>query len=223
MVRRGTTIIEMLLVVGLTAMVLGTLALLYAFTFGRVAHATASFAATDQARRSLDQIAKTASQAISCSVVTSGSVSALKCMMPASGTDTDGDGYLDEYVPSSVSRRGVAKYTPGKRIWFYLSNSDGAFGSSGTILWRAQRSDDCNPASSDADKNWAYYYGSTQQRFGLITSLTPAVDTTAKTTTVTAYATSLIRSDSEAGAEAGSRGTYGVSYTRTVLWRSSTP
>jgi hypothetical protein len=152
-VRRGTTIIEMLLVVGLTAMVIGTLTLLYGFTFSRIAHSTAGFAATDQARKALDEIAGTAAEAIECTVEVSGTNKALKCTMPTSGTDVDGDGYLDVYIPSTVSRRGLGKYTPGKRIWYYLSNSTGAFTTSGTILWRAQRTDDGTPTGSDADKN----------------------------------------------------------------------
>src|SRR2546423_251599 len=118
--RRGMTLIEMALALSLTALIIGVLTVLYGFTMERLAHATADFAASDDAFLASNDIGTVIRNANTCTTVTSGSVTGLKCTMPSTGTDKDGDGHLDSWTLTAVSRRGYEKVTLGKRIWFYL-------------------------------------------------------------------------------------------------------
>src|SRR5689334_2597211 len=112
----------------LTALIIAVLTVLYGYTLERLAYATANFAASDDAFLASNDIGTIVKNAYSCSTVTSNRVTGLKCIMPASGADKDNDGHLDSWTSASVPRRGYEKVTLGKRVWFYLSNSTGAFG-----------------------------------------------------------------------------------------------
>ena len=138
---------------------IGVLTVLYGYAMERLAHATADFFATDDAFLASNAISGTVKEAYSCSAVTVNSVTALKCIMPTAGTDKDGDGWLDSFSLSTVSRRGLEQVVPGKRRWFYLANSTGTLGNAGTILWRAERSDDANPTGTDTDHKFTYLNG----------------------------------------------------------------
>ena len=215
--RAGLTLIEMTLVLSLTALVIGVLTALYGFSMERLAHATADFAATDDAFLATDAIASTVKDANSCAAVAVNGVTALKCTMPASGTDKDGDGWLDSYNVSTVSRRGYEQVGLGMRRWFYLSDSTGAIGNAGTVLWRAQRSDDLNPTTSDIDHKFAYISG-TNLRYPMITALSFSVNSSNQTVTVTLSAGSLTRAARTPGSEASNQ-SYTVTQTRTAFWR----
>lgn len=216
---RGTTLVEMALALSLTAMVLGVLAVLYGFSMERLAHATADFGASNDAFMAADAIGNTVRNAYSCTTVTSNGKTGLKCTMPANGTDRDNDGHLDTYTISSVSRRGLEKVTLGNRVWYYLSDSTGAFGNSGTILWKAERSDDLNPTASDVDKKFTYS-STTKLKYPLITGLSFAVDSTAQTVTFTINSGSLIRADRTPGATESNDNLYAYTEARTAYWRN---
>jgi type II secretory pathway pseudopilin PulG len=216
---RGSSLIEMLLVVMLTSVLLATLATLYGFSMGRAARSAARYAALDQANTLADKIEATVQQAVSCSIVTSGGFSGLKCTMPATGQDRDGDGYVDRYSPTGVSRRGSEKYGTGKRVWFYPSNSTGSFTALGTIIWRAERADDSLPTSSDGDKTFAYYFDGTTARYNLVSSATFSVDSTNSTATCVITASSQLRSE-RVGSAADGAGAETVVVTKTMSWRN---
>lgn len=211
------TLVEMTLVLALTALVVGVMTVLYGFTMERLAHATADFAATDDAFLAANDIGKLVAGANSCVAVTAGTITGLKCTMPATGTDKDGDGHLDSWALGNVSRRGLEEVRLGKRDWFYLSDSTGAFGTPGTILWKAERSDDLNPTTSDAISKYANLTR-TQLRYPFISNVTFTVNSAAQTVTYTVTAGSLIRAARTPGAEASN-----VSYThvetRTSFWK----
>lgn len=217
--RSGFTLIEMTLVLGLTALVIGVMTVLYGFTMERLAHATADFAATDDAFLSANDIGNVVAGANSCSTVTSGGVTGLKCIMPATGSDKDGDGHLDSWTLANVSKRGLEEVTQGKRDWFYLSDSTGAFGVSGTILWKAERSDALNPIASDAISKYANLT-STQLRYPFISSVTFSVNSAAQTVTYTVTAGSMVRAARTPGTEA-TNAEYTHVETRTTFWRFS--
>lgn len=217
--RRGTTLVEMALALSLTALVLGVLAVLYGFTMGRLAHATANFGATNDASLAANAIGQTIRDAYSCTTVTSNGKTGLRCTMPANATDRDGDGKQDTYLISSVSRRGLERTVAGRRVWYYLGDSTGAFGTTGTILWRAERTDDSNPTASDVDRAFAYV-NTTQPRYPLISSLTFSVDSTALTVTFTISASALTRAVRSAPAGEATNQSYSHTETRTAFWRN---
>lgn len=214
----GFTLIEMSLVLTLTALILGVLTVLYGYTLERLAHATADFAASDDAFLASNDIGTTVKNAYSCSTVTLSGITGLKCTMPASGADKDNDGYLDSWTLAAVSRRGYEKVSPGKRVWFYLGNSTGAFGTTGTILWKAERTDDLNPTASDAIRAYAYFSG-TRLRYPLMSSLSFTVNASAQTVAYTVVAGSLIRAERTPGSESTNQ-SYTHTETRTVYWRN---
>lgn len=216
---RGTTLVEMSLALSLTALVLGVLAVLYGFSMERLAHATASFGASNDAFLAADSIGTTVRNAYSCTTVTLNGKTGLKCTMPANGTDRDNDGRLDTYTIASVSRRGLEKVTLGNRVWYYLSDSTGAFGNSGSILWRAERSDDLNPTASNVDSKFTYS-SSTKLKYPLITGLTFAVDSTAQTVTFTITSGALTRAERTPGASDANNEKYTYTETRTAYWRN---
>jgi hypothetical protein len=219
MPRRGTTLIEMLLVVLLTSMIMGTLATLYSYAMGRAAHSAARYTALEQANTLADAIETTVQQAVSCSIVTSGSFSGLKCIMPIQGVDRNGDGYIDRYSPTGVSRRGAEKFGYGKRVWFYTSNSTGAFTASGTVYWRAERSDDAVPTASDADKSFAYYFNTTTPRFSLVSSVAFSVDASTQLVTCTVNASSRINTERAATGSANEL-TESATVVKSIYWRN---
>jgi type II secretory pathway pseudopilin PulG len=220
MARRGFTLLELLLAAMLTVLVVSTLTLLYGFTFNGVANSATTFATNDQASQVLETVAETASQAISCTTVTSGQQTALKCTMPAAATATDADGYPDTFQPSSTSRRGVERYLPGVRIWYYFSDDSGAFGASGTTLWRAKRTDDSPPTAPDADALWTFYGGSGRQRHGLISSLSFGVSGTSDTVTITVASSSLLSTERRPSSGQSPPQTMTVTVSRVVQWRN---
>jgi hypothetical protein len=216
--RAGFTLVEMALVLTLTALIIGVLTVLYGFTIERLAHATADFAASDDAFLASNDIGTVIKNSYSCSAVTSSGVTGLKCIMPSTGADKDNDGHLDSWTLASVSRRGYEKVSQGKRVWFYLSSSTGTFGTTGTILWKAERSDDLNPTGSDAITKYSYLTG-TRLRYPLISSLSFTVNTAAQTVVYTVVAGSLTRAERTPGTEASNQ-SYTHTETRTAYWRN---
>jgi hypothetical protein len=216
--RSAFTLVEMALVLTLTTLIIGVLTVLYGYTIERLAHATANFIATDDAFLASNDITDVVRNANTCSTVTLSGVTGLKCTMPSSGSDKDGDGHLDRWTLTAVSRRGLEKVTTGKRVWFYLGNSTGAFGTTGTILWKAERSDDLNPTTTDAITKYAYVT-STRLRYPVISSLTLSVNGSAQTVTTTLVAGSLIRAERTPGSESTSQ-SYSHTETRTTYWRN---
>jgi hypothetical protein len=209
----------MSLALALTAMVLGVLTVLYGFTMGRLAHATASFTASDDAFRAANVISDTVRYANSCTTVTSGGNTGLKCIMPANATDRDGDGRQDTYLFTKVSRRGLEQSVAGRRVWYYMSDSTGAFAvSGGTVLWRAERQDDAVPLTADGEKTFAYV-APNRPRFPLVSSVSFNVDSINLTVTTTITASALTRADRTAGTEAANQ-SYKHIDTRTTFWRN---
>lgn len=218
--RRGFTLVELMLAAVLTVVVVGTVTLLYGYTFSGISNAATTFATNDQAAHALDTISSTVAQSVSCATVNSGSQTALKCLTPAAGSDTNGDGYAEDFQPSTTSRRGVERYAPGNRVWFYFSDSTGAFGSAGTTLWRAQRPDDETPTALDADAYWTFYRGSARPRHGLISSLSFVVDATRKTVTITISSSSLLHTERLPASTTAPSQTVTTTLSRTVAWRN---
>jgi type II secretory pathway pseudopilin PulG len=215
----GTTLIELVLVMALTSIIIGTLAGLFSFAIARANHAFANANSLYQARRLLDQVQAVVMNAQGCVALSSAGATGLKCVMPATGTDKDGDGYNDSYTPTGISRRGFLKWGVAKRIWFYTSDSSGAFGMPGTVIWRAQRTDDSLPTSSDADSSWSNYYGGKKQ-YSLITALQFSTTAAAHTVNVTIAANQLARSESSSSAASDSNSSYSLTLTRTICWRN---
>lgn len=194
MARRGATMVEVTLSVLLTAIVLGGLTTVYTFTVNRAGHAAANTACATQARQLLDEIEAVVSLAQRCEYNPGAGIPGLRCIMPATGQDTDSDGYMDSFQPKSVSPQGSEQWGRGDRYTFYMGLSTGAYNPSGTYVWRAKRADNVFPGAADADPKWAMRFGS-NNRWHLITGLSFSVDNSKDKVTVTVTASSQSRAD----------------------------
>ena len=218
--RRGFTFVEVMITTALISIVIGTLATLYFYAFTRTTRGVTEVAAVLQIQGLLDRMDNQIAQACDVSIVTSGPGIGLKCTMPLSGTDKDGDGVLDTYVPNSVSRRQIAKYTRGKRVWYYMAAAPGNFGTAGSIFYQAVRNDDALPTSANVVNTFSYAPGDVY-RWSLLDSVAFAIDGTNESVTVSARTSTLARAERSAGVatvEAGDN--YVVNVTRKTCWRN---
>jgi prepilin-type N-terminal cleavage/methylation domain-containing protein len=219
MLRRGFTMIEMTLVMALSALILGAVACLYSFTTTRAGTAVASAACQAQAIVVMNEITKIVDMSNICSITTIGANSALTCIVPSKTTDFDGDGYPDWATPSSASRRGFDKWGQGYHIYFYTSDATGTPANTGPYIWRAKRSDWNTPTVTDSDQNWSLYYAG-NVRYPLITSVTFSVNSVLRTVTINVRASDLRRADRSATAADAANLQSSISLTRTVYWRN---
>ena len=126
--RRAFTLVEMMLAVALTALILGTVTSVYAFTIKRLGYGLADASSQNEAEYAMDVIDGTIGKAQSCTVVSMSGAQGLKCVMPATCTDLTGDGILDTCSPNYINRRSLEEWGNGYRIWFYFGGSNGHHG-----------------------------------------------------------------------------------------------
>lgn len=156
---RGITLVETLFTMTLVAGTIGATTVLYAFVVIRAGDSVTQYNTYQQTNDLMRVISQTASNAISCKEMTLGSVTALKCTMPDSGTDTDNDGIIDLFQPTGVYKTLQEYYSPGKRIWYFPSTKPLSIGTSGNFWFRAVRNDDLNPTTDSIDTKWSYING----------------------------------------------------------------
>lgn len=202
---RGVTLVELMVGVVMVVILTAATASLYLFTTKRVAAQGAESAVQIQANQLATEINKMVSQAKNCRIVTSGTCTALVCEMPASGTDEDYDGLLDHFVPDGSSG-GKEIYNTGKYVWFYMSDSTGAWGTDGNKIWRAIMSTNSAPGLGDRDVAWTKYYGG-NPKWTLIDDVTFTFDPLKQTTTFTISASSLNRNERSQTTDVNSPGT----------------
>ena len=170
--------VEMMLAVSLTALIVGTVTAVYAYSIQRLGYGLADASTQQQAEYGLDVIDKTVNLAQTCVAVSVSSTQCLKCTMPSNCTDTNGDGILDSCSPSAINRRSLERWGNGYRVWFYLSDSSGTPGHSGSILWMARRTDDSTPTSSNVVTSYTYFPGNSVLRQSLAPSVTASPSVT---------------------------------------------
>lgn len=196
MKRGAFTLVEVLLASTISVVTVGTMAVVYNFAMTRTSHAFATGSTVSQMQTFSREVDKVISEATSATVVTVSGRPALKCTMPASPADSNGDGTNDTYLPISVLG-GSPRWGSGKRIWFYMASSSGVPGTAGSYIWRAERNDDLVPIAANTVRDFTYVPGSTIQRFGLLDTITWVTNPTDKTVSYTLAANSLTRSDSK--------------------------
>jgi hypothetical protein len=140
---------------------LGAVLGLYFFVVTKTGDAVTQYNVYQQSNDLMKAIESTASNAISCQNVTLGSVTALKCTMPDSGTDTDNDGIIDKYRPTGVLKTLQEYYSPGKRVWYFPSTKPVSVGTAGSFWYRAVIASDATITSSNVDSRWSYVNGTT--------------------------------------------------------------
>jgi hypothetical protein len=220
--KRGATLVEMIFTMSLAAMVVATTTTLYAFVAIRAGDSVTKYNSYQQSKDLMTAMSDVTSNAISCTNVTIGSVTALKCTMPNAGIDRDGNGIFDQYNPSGVYKTLKESYTAGKRIWFVQSTSPVAIGTTGKFWYRACRSDDTTIVAADVDAKWSYVTGTTPRIYipGTVTfTQTPAMYSTT-------VAIALDTSINPNAAVKGFSGNLGnkipaVSFSRRFFWRSA--
>lgn len=216
--RRGATLMEMLIAMVLLVVLIGATTALYGFTVSRTVADTANASVVTQATSLAAELEKIISQSTVCDLQTSGGNTALRCQISNTGTDTDGDGLIDSFTPTSVSSAGLEVFTTGKYVWFYRSSAAGSWGTSGQYVWRATPSSSSAPAAANLDTKWSLYYGGSP-KWNLIDGLTFSVDAINRTTTFTISASALNRAERTAasGESLASR----ITITRTVFWSNA--
>ncbi|MHB8635897.1 MAG: PilW family protein [Fimbriimonadaceae bacterium] len=170
--KRAFTMIELMLTVSLTALIVGSLTAVYAFTIERLGYGMIQASSQSEAEYGLDVIDGIVSKAQACSTVTVSGIPCLKCIMPATCADTNGDGILDTCSPNAINRRSQERWGNGHRVWFYLAGNTGVPATQGSFLWMAMRSDDLPPTATDIVRSFTYLPGNTKARLDLIESMT---------------------------------------------------
>lgn len=217
--RRGASLIEVMLgIVMVTVLTLATTTL-YGFCVQRVMAETTKSSVVTQVSQLADEISSVISNSKACTTVTVGSVTGLRCTIPDSGLDKNGDGVLDRIDPTSVDTSGNETFNTGEYVWFYMSDATGAFGTTGTLVWRAQCPTSANPGAGTYDTAWAKYYGG-NPRWKYVDSISFSIDTVNHCTTFTINASMLNRNESSAASETSTSNNSKVTVTRTVFWRS---
>lgn len=220
MAKRAFSIVELLVVISLSAMVIGATVTLYGYTVNRLAIATSRFAALDQVRKLHGDIEDVVRDSVSTSTVASVSGTALKCILAANSQRASSSPSLKKSQlapPVSVAKRGYERFGSGTRVWFYFAGTSGTFNTVGTTLFRAERSDDSPPTATDVVAAWRFHPGTTTPRFDLITTLTFSVNTTTRTVSTTIAARALWRDERSGLASDKSSQTF--TEMRTTGWR----
>ncbi|MBN9502637.1 MAG: prepilin-type N-terminal cleavage/methylation domain-containing protein [Armatimonadetes bacterium] len=206
MSKRAFTLIEVMIATTLLVLIVAGATTAFGFVVKRNLHGIARFASLRDGSQTLSGVEETISQAVSCSKVSNGSSDALVCTMPLNGVDSNSDGALDQFTPTRISKRGVVHYGKGQRVWFYLSDSQGAFGNSGNYFFRAVRNDDNNPTLGDIDTGWSYLSGSTQPSRGPVSSCTFSVNASNRTVAYSIQFEQSIRTNSAPSANEDRQG-----------------
>lgn len=224
MAKRGFTLTEMMLVVGLASMVLAAAVSLYAFTMVRLAQGTSRYAVRDQVRKVLDEVEAVVRDSVNVQFISSAQKPGLKCTLAAESKrsslviESQASKIVNEATPVGVTKRGIEKHGTGRRVWFYQCGAGGNFGSAGNTLFRAERNDDTSPSGSDTIPNFTTYYGTGAGQLSLITDFTFSLDPTNKTVYVTVTARSLWQAErSGTGTE---RGSQSFTESRIIGWRN---
>jgi hypothetical protein len=213
---RGATLIEMLLVMAMTAIVVGSMASLYGFVAIRTAHTIATTSALDQAEMVADEITYYVMNSKETIRIVSGSQYALKCRMPVDFIDIRNSGRPDRYILSSVSAIHTETFDDGVWVWFYTSDSSGDYGKVGNNFYKAIRSDNANPVGANVDAAWNYHHDGSH-RFNLVDGFFATSNSGESMFTVTASADTRANIKSASGSTATDNRAVAVS--RHVAWR----
>lgn len=174
MCRRGFTVTEVIIASATSVLMLTTLVSLFYFCTVRSANAVANAGSVLQAQILADELGHMIRNSVSGSVQTHATLGrkSLRLVMPTVASDTDGNGAIDTFQPSTVSRTNSEKYGAAKRVWFYMSDATGLYDRSGNILWRAEVDGDGVPTSpTERKRAWGYYYTTNNHRYFLVDSI----------------------------------------------------
>jgi prepilin-type N-terminal cleavage/methylation domain-containing protein len=222
--KRGFTLIEVMLATTLTAILIGVTTILYAYTMSRLGHCLSLYASQRETENAMDPIDQTMRLAQTCSEVTANSATTLRCTMPQTCSDTNNDSIFDTCTPTQINRRGYERYGTGKRVWFYLSDSIGVPVAGGTILTMAVvPSVDSTPSITSVISSFGRYPGQTATMFDLISSYAVSNPSQTRSAQVSITAVSLTRnntkgSDGESTASERSAALSRIVYSKE--WRS---
>lgn len=170
--------VEVLLASAISAVLVGTLGGMFVFVGTRAAQSMAQNGVVLQAQSLSEELERTVVNAQGCTVIAAPGGQALKCILPESGTDSDGDGLIDRVTPLWVTPTGQEGFGRGKRVWLYVTGSSGRIDlapSGENRFWRAYRDDDAIPGAGDIDQSFSKYYDTGKSRWPLIDSFTFSV------------------------------------------------
>ena len=154
---RANTLIELLLVMALTVTLMIVMTTLYAFVAYRTSDSVSQYNSYRQMDQFFKALEETLNGAKDCSTGNFGSQRIyIKCEMPDKGTDRDGDGILDSYLPTSVNKMNQEVFGTGMYVWYYNSDSTGRPGNYGIYWFRAVRSNSSTITDANIDRKWSY-------------------------------------------------------------------
>ena len=218
---RGFTLVELLVVLGVSTIVLGGLGTLYGFTMRQTGGTLAELAAADQSTTAAKTIEWSVRNAVLCETKTKNGVVALRCTLPSLGVTLNDPQNPASYRGATVDKFGRQRYEAGSRVWFYTSNATGVYGTAGTTLWRAVRSDDADATAADRDLAFTYDYARTATpRFPLVTAFTVSVDATTLLVTFGLSAEGVDYAGHVAAASDAASRRRGVTIARQAFWEN---
>lgn len=180
--RRGHTMVEITVVVAITAAVVGSMMAVYSFIARRTDSAFSESIITLQMNSLAEILRFHIGQASAVSKSTNSFGDTLRITLPSTGTDGDADGHLDQFTQEWMGNTGLPHYGSGERVTYYMAPDSGNIsGTSGDFkLWRAWRPDDTQPGTSDKDSRFG-----DNNRWTFIESVSYSVDAPNQTVTVT--------------------------------------
>jgi hypothetical protein len=218
--RKGVTLVEVLISATLTAVLVSTLVSLYGFVVVRSMHSYARGQVVLQAEAITSELTFAITNSKKCELVIAGTQIALKCTLPANGRDINNDGRNDEFYPTRVRALTLEEYADGRRVWYYMGEANKNFGTASPLtVIKATRMDDLLPTAADVDRNWVFYYDRPVSRWNLIGEMTFSVDSLAKMASFKIVGTTLIRGERQAPTGTPLSDMYEHTVTRTLSWR----
>lgn len=224
--KRAFTLVELMFVTAITAVIVGTLGGLFVFVSTKAAQSLSKNGVLLQTQSLSEEFDNLFSQSRTCQLVSIGSgVSAIRCLLPATGTDADGDGIFEKFKGNWVGPTGREGYGEGLRVWYYMSDASGLPTNAvtkGGRLWRAWTTSNSIPTAVDLDRNFTFYYGNTSNpRWNFVDAVEFAVNANG-TVTYTIRTVKLFRAERTAATNDASNERTQLTLTRTVYcknWR----
>ncbi len=219
MKRRGFTLLEMVLALGLTSMVMVGGAQLWQLSVHRVKVERTRALLGIQANDLLESLRPDLENALYCETRTVSGVTSLLCCLPTLGQDINEDGSAEAFTPSGVLSEATLVHEIGSFVWLRPASGPGDW--TGTsVLSRLARTRDILPTNI-ADALDPAFGGTAVPRWTAVQSTSFTVDPLTRRVTVTLELSSRIGDPDLRATSLSGPNVIRTTVTRAYTWRNS--